>query len=541
MPFKFEVALSYVNAQQELAARVSSTLRQRGMTVFFDRVDVEAIVGRDGPDALTDVYTTQARVCVMLLSPAYDESAWTRIEREAVLARRMVDRTAFLIPVRVEGEPPAWLPRQLLYFDLLRQSVDELCEVVVKRVQRVSGAARAVPELLTSVTVGIGTFKNEIVADGDWLYVPTAGTTHNEPDLRDGIACLRASDLSEAWHARTHHDANAMLQVGSLLYVGTDAGTIECIDASTGKECWPEPPRLSAPVLAQPIVTPTGVLACAVDGMAVLLDAANGTILAKTQIEGGIVGDPLVMDDRVLFATQAGWAVEAPLNDPLRWTSDPAAPDVRRVQVKRAGYGGSEYPCWFSASPVRLEGTIFLPHSRETTLPGIPVAALERRRFQVRYTIAETDRPDETFGNVRARPVIVDGLVIVPAAYSNLTVAFDRDGGVVWAEPCGWPAFPQYGSPGAFGQAALVPRFDGALHAIDAQTGQRAWSIALGIERHFGQVFYADQALPGQEDDPWWEAEGRVPLNAPVTVVGDTAFLVDAAGTLHAVGLPNPG
>jgi len=159
----------------------------------------------------------------------------------------------------------------------------------------------------------------------------------------------------------------------------------------------------------------------------------------------------------------------------------------------------------------------------------------------VRYTIAETDRPDETFGNVRARPVIVDGLVIVPAAYSNLTVAFDRDGGVVWAEPCGWPAFPQYGSPGAFGQAALVPRFDGALHAIDAQTGQRAWSIALGIERHFGQVFYADQALPGQEDDPWWEAEGRVPLNAPVTVVGDTAFLVDAAGTLHAVGLPNSG
>lgn len=217
MAFKFEVALSYVGAQQALAARLSATLRERGLSVFFDRVDVETIVGRDGPDALTDIYRAQARVCVLLLSPAYEQSAWTRIEREAVLARRSTDRTAFLIPVRVEGEPPDWLPRQLLYFDLLRQSIDELSDVVVQRVRRVAGAARAVPELLGSAVVGIGTMKNEIVADGEWLYVPRAGMAYNESDPRDGITCLRASDLSQVWHALTRHDANAMLQVGGLL------------------------------------------------------------------------------------------------------------------------------------------------------------------------------------------------------------------------------------------------------------------------------------------------------------------------------------
>ena len=195
MPFTFDVALSYVSAQQELAARVSSALRQRGLSVFFDRVDVETIVGRDGPGALTDIYRAQARVCVLLLSPSYEESAWTGIERDAVLSRRATDRTAFLIPVRVAGDPPAWLPRQLLYFDLLRQSIDELIEVVVKRVQRVVGATRAVPELLATVEVGIGTLKNEIIADGDWLYVPTAGAVYNKPDPRDGITCLRTSDL----------------------------------------------------------------------------------------------------------------------------------------------------------------------------------------------------------------------------------------------------------------------------------------------------------------------------------------------------------
>ncbi|GEM_PF-4004201 len=542
MAFKFEVALSYVGAQQALAARLSSTLRERGLSVFFDRVDVEVIVGRDGPDALTDIYRAQARVCVLLLSPAYEQSVWTRIEREAVLARRNTDRTAFLIPVRVEGEPPEWLPRQLLYFDLMRQSIDALSDLVVDRVRSVAGARRAVPELLRSAVVGIGTLKNQIVADGEWLFVPSAGAAYNEPDPRDGISCLRASDLSEQWHARTRHDANALLQVGSLLYVGTDAGTLECIDASTGQPAWGQPAQLSGAVLAQPVATLAGILACAVDGMAALLDPATGAVLATATIAGGVVGDPLVFDDRVLFATQSGWVVEAPLADPLRWTDDPQAPDVRRLQITRAGYeAGSQYACWFTASPVRLEGTIFLPHSRETTLPGVPVAALERRRFQVRYTIAETDRPDETFGNIRARPVIVNGLAIVPAAYSNLTIAFDRDGGIVWAEPCGWPAFPQYGSPAAFGESALVPRFDGALHALDTRQGRRTWSIALGIAGHIGQVFYGGQALPGQNEDPWWDAPGRVPLNAPVTVVGDTAYLLDAAGNLHAVGLPNAG
>ncbi len=540
VPFRFEVALSYVNAQQTLAARLSGALRARGLAVFFDRVDLETIVGRDGEEALADVYRAQARVCVLLLSPAYEASEWTRIERDAVFARRGSDRSAFLIPVRVEGEPPSWLPKQLLYFDLLRQSPDELVEVIVKRVRRVAGRSRAVPELLASVSVGIGTQKNEIVADGEWLYVPTAGDVHNTPDARDGIACLRTADLTEVWHARTRHDANAILQLETSLYVGTDAGTIECIDAASGEARWPEPPQLSAAVLARPTPTPAGILVCAVDGHAALLDAASGTIVATAHIDGGVVGDPLLMGDRVLFATQTGWAVEAPLADPLKWTGDPDAPDVRRIRVVRAGFDtGSGHPCCFTATPVRLDGTIFLPHSRETYLAGVPVAALERRRFQVRYTTADPDRPGQDFGNIRARPAIVNGLAIVPAAYSNLVVAFDRDGGIVWAEPCGWPAFPQYGSAAAFGRDVLVPRFDGALHAIDTRRGSRTWSIGLGIKDHRGAVFHAGEEMPGQGKDPWWRDASRVPLNTPVTIVGDVAYLVDAGGELHAVGLPH--
>lgn len=538
MAFTFDVALSYVGPQQALAGRLSSALRAQGLQVFFDRVDVELIVGQDGPDALANVYTAQARVCVLLLSPAYEQSPWTRIERDAILRRRASDRTAFLVPVRVEGDPPKWLDKQLLYFDLLRQSESELLDVITHRVKRVAGASRATPELLKTVWVGVGTFKNEIVADGEWLYVPSAGRRHNEPDPRDGITCLRTEDLSEVWHANTLHDANAILQQGSALYVGTDAGTIECFDASTGETRWTEPPHLSAAVLARPALTPSGILACAVNGHAILLDQKSGASLQEANLPGGIVGDPLIIEDQILLATQEGWVIEVPVAEPLRGIADPTAGQVRRIQVFREGYGGTKYPCTFAGSPVRLEGTIFLPHSRETYLPGLPVAALERRRFQMRYSIAELDRPGEGFGNIRSRPAVVNGLVIVPAAYSNLVVAFDRDGGIVWAEPCGWPAFPQYGSPAAFGDNVLVPRFDGALHAIDTRDGRRNWSIALGNVDFRGAVFYSGEEIPGTSDQPDWESADKIPLNAPVTVVGDVAYLVDQAGYLHAIGLP---
>src|SRR4051794_22149247 len=96
MSFKFDVGLSYVNAQQALAARLSCALRARGLQVFFDRDDVEAIVGRDARQVLSDIYVSQVRVCVLLLSAAYDASPWTLIERTAVLIVARATARCFL-------------------------------------------------------------------------------------------------------------------------------------------------------------------------------------------------------------------------------------------------------------------------------------------------------------------------------------------------------------------------------------------------------------------------------------------------------------
>jgi outer membrane protein assembly factor BamB len=543
MPFIFDVAISYVTPQGSLASRLAAELEARGLQVFYDRVDIETIVGRDGPDALAQVYAADSRVCVLLLSPAYDHSPWTALERSAIFRRRESDRSAFLIPVRVEGTEPVWLPRQLLYFDLQRNSEPKLLEVIVNRVKRVQGVSRSIPQLLKTAWVGIGTFKNEIIADGEWLYVPTAGRKHNVPDERDGIVCIRAADLSEVWHAHTSHDSNAILQLDSSLYIGTDAGTIECIDAASGEVRWHEPPRLSAPVLARPIWTGGAVLACAVNGEAALIDRDSGAILENAVFPGGVVGDPLVISepgeqDRILFATGEGWVIEAPLAEPLRGADSESDAQVRRVQATAKGFGDATSPCIFTGSPARLEGTVFLPHARETYLEGLPVAALELFRFRMLYSIAELKRPRDDYGNVRARPAVANGLVVVPTAYSNLSVAFDRDGRIAWETNCGWPSFQQYGSPAAFGLDVLVPRADGALHAVDTRNGRRRWSIALGIDGSEGEVFFGNEELPGERDSPGWEAAGRIALNAPVTVVGDVAYLVDSIGNLHAVGLP---
>ena len=69
MAFTFDVAISYVSPQQALASRISSALRVRGLKVFFDRVDVETIVGREGPSArVTLLDGCQSNSCISISS-----------------------------------------------------------------------------------------------------------------------------------------------------------------------------------------------------------------------------------------------------------------------------------------------------------------------------------------------------------------------------------------------------------------------------------------------------------------------------------------
>ena len=76
-----DVAISYAREDGEVADELHGALLQRQLTVFYDRDETTShkLWGNNLNKALPAVYRN-ARCCVVLLSPHYFESDWTRVE-----------------------------------------------------------------------------------------------------------------------------------------------------------------------------------------------------------------------------------------------------------------------------------------------------------------------------------------------------------------------------------------------------------------------------------------------------------------------------
>jgi len=137
--YTYDFGISYGGADRPLALEVYRRLTDLGYAVFFDKEDKKfqaEKLGKNLVDALARLYSDECRFCVVLLSPEYEKSEWTRIEKEAMQARELKGDLDFFLPVLVRGEPPPWLPRTRLYYDLARSSVDDLVSVLDRRARK---------------------------------------------------------------------------------------------------------------------------------------------------------------------------------------------------------------------------------------------------------------------------------------------------------------------------------------------------------------------------------------------------------------------
>ena len=140
----YDVALSFAGEDRDLALALAARLHAAGHRVFFDRF--EEMWGEDLAAKLHDVYGTQARYCVVLVSRHYLEKPWTNHERRILLARTLRDASPFLLPIRVDGSELPGLPAVIAYKDLRVDSLDEIfesLEMVLAKDRRRAGARAA--------------------------------------------------------------------------------------------------------------------------------------------------------------------------------------------------------------------------------------------------------------------------------------------------------------------------------------------------------------------------------------------------------------
>ena len=139
--FKYEVAFSFLAADESLAAGVNDLLQDRYSTFFYAKRQ-EELVGKDGEDVFASVFGGDARTVVVFYREEWGETPWTRVEREAIRNRAHGEGYDFTLFAVLSGTPPKWLPKAQIWWDYQRWDGSGLAPIIERRVQEQGGSAR---------------------------------------------------------------------------------------------------------------------------------------------------------------------------------------------------------------------------------------------------------------------------------------------------------------------------------------------------------------------------------------------------------------
>lgn len=132
--FEFDFAVSFAGEDRATAEQFSTLLKAQGFTVFYDSWNKADLWGRNLYQHLAEIYSKKARFCVMFISAAYAQKAWTRHEMQAAQERAFRENEAYILPVRLDGTAIPGIGDTVAYLDLRRESVAEVAAIAIEKI-----------------------------------------------------------------------------------------------------------------------------------------------------------------------------------------------------------------------------------------------------------------------------------------------------------------------------------------------------------------------------------------------------------------------
>jgi TIR domain len=145
MDYIYDVALSFAGEDRELVESLALALVRRSVRVFYDRYNKDSLWGRDLVEELHEVYSKRARYCLMFVSRHYLEKRWPRHERRSALERQLSSDPEHILPVKLDDTELPGLPSTVSYVTLRPEEIDEVADLVVRKLGRTSGQGMLPP------------------------------------------------------------------------------------------------------------------------------------------------------------------------------------------------------------------------------------------------------------------------------------------------------------------------------------------------------------------------------------------------------------
>ena len=136
---EFDVLLSFAGPERDYARAIHDIGTANGMRIFLDEEFQHEIWGENLVEYLDRAYRARRAYVLILISKAYRERAYTRVERRAAFDRMIREGSAYVLPVKVDDSWLDGLSTSTAYLDLRTTGVIGICERLVQKIRGTTG------------------------------------------------------------------------------------------------------------------------------------------------------------------------------------------------------------------------------------------------------------------------------------------------------------------------------------------------------------------------------------------------------------------
>ena len=138
---QWDVALSFAGAQRKYVGQVAEALKVRGVRCFYDADEQTELWGRYLADELPVIYGEQAAAVVIFVSAEYAAREWTRLERQAALARAVRERREYVLPARFDDTSLPGLPSDMATVNLRTRTPQQFAAMIADKLAALAASA----------------------------------------------------------------------------------------------------------------------------------------------------------------------------------------------------------------------------------------------------------------------------------------------------------------------------------------------------------------------------------------------------------------
>ena len=173
--WRWDVALSFADAQRDYVEQVAAALKARGVRCFYYADEQIELWGKYLAEELPAIYGEQAAVVVVFVSADYAARDWTRLERRAALARAVREQREYVLPARFDDTPLPGLLPDMVTVDLRTRTPQQFAAMIADKLAIPSIAASTPPTERGSLVREAGSGRPAGVADSQRLAGPPPG------------------------------------------------------------------------------------------------------------------------------------------------------------------------------------------------------------------------------------------------------------------------------------------------------------------------------------------------------------------------------